>query len=151
MNEDIIKLIKCKENVIVDILKLTGYVELIVNQDGNKFDNLKLTDSGKLFLNKGVYFDDNWLKKVRLKWPSSLRSSNSTTRIRIENFINKTGASLEQIENLIDRWLNERKEPYCGKMENFFYKIDDNGEGFSQIESMYETYEEDKDYRNEQV
>ena len=150
-DEQIIKLVKSKEESIIGLLKVNDLVELISEHDGYNFNNVLPTEKGKALIGKSVYFDDDWLKELIKKWPPTLRDSKQSIRSKCELFISKTGADLFTVERLIDMWLEQRKPPYCGKMGGFFYKQDESGHVVSQIEILFESLEEGGDFRFEQV
>lgn len=150
-NEDLIRLIKYKEQSVVGVLVVNDLVKIISEQDGYTIDNIAPTELGKSIVGKSIYFDDEWLKNLIKKWEPSLRGSKEIIRKRCESFISKTGCNLETIEELVDKWLMDRKYPYCGKMDNFFSKKDDDGNTISQIEILYESIDDKKDFRFDQA
>lgn len=144
-DEELIKLIKFKEQAVLGVLIVNDLVEIIQDSDGFTIENIKPTELGKSILGNSIYFTDEWIKALRLKWDSKLRGNPHVIRDKCEKFISRTGASLEDIEKVVDQWLLERKPPYCGKMENFFYKKDDEGRIVSQAEDIYESLSQEQD------
>jgi len=137
-DEQLLKLVKHKEQAVVGLLLVNELVELIQEADGVVLDNIKLTDKGKDIVGRKLYFTVDWLNIIRSKWPASSRGNKHLLKDRCELFISKTGASLGDIETICDRWLIDKSHPFCGYPENFFYKKDAEDRMVSIAEDMYE-------------
>ena len=144
-DEELIKLIKFKEQAVLGVLIVNDLVEIIQESDGFTIDNIKPTSLGKSIIGNSLYFTEEWLKTLRLRWDAKLRGNPHVIRDKCEKFISKTGATLEDVERVVDYWLLDRKPPYCGRMDNFFYKKDEDGRIVSQAEDIYESLAQSQD------
>lgn len=145
------KLIKEIEPNVISILIAKGFVQLVDKKGPYKWGNCKITKEGEQ-VTKVVDVKDTFLVEYMKLWPAGYRSTKSLVKAKAARFITEHSCSEEDIIKATKKWLSEKRTPYHGKADFFFYKQITGGE-----ESRCEEYLEltkgvdDNDYRKEIV
>lgn len=151
MRKDYWKLVDNIQPQVISILIAKGHVELIDKSGPIKWSNCKITKVGEK-LTKVVDIDETFLADYMKLWPAGYRSTKNLVRNKLARFMTEHECSEEQIFLATKKWLIDKRTPYHGKADFFFYKEIPGGEESRCEEYLDLVKEKPKDdYRKEIV
>ena len=151
MRKDYWKLVDEIQPQVISILIARGYVEVIDKNGPYKWGNCKITKDGEK-VTKIIEVNETFLLEYLKLWPAGYRSTKSLVKAKLARFLTEHDCSEEDIILATKKWLLDKRTPYHGKADFFFYKEISGGEE-SRCEEYIELIKEKpkNDYRKEVI